>query len=248
MKKNKFFIWIGLPTYNEEKAIKDVLTSIYRIKKKINVKIIIFNDGSTDETLNNINKFKRKINIHIINNKRNQGLGIGIFSILKMFNQKSSNNDKLVLMDSDNTHNPNQIIQMLKKASGQSSYVVIASRFKKRSKVSNIPILRNFLTYIAYFTFNLLFHTKGIKDFTSGYRMYDKKAVTNFFQNIGKNYSPLQSFAMQLEIVLQIRKSNTIFLEIPIILDYQKKPTKSKMKILKTVLSYLKLIILRIIK
>ena len=67
MKKNKFFIWIGLPTYNEEKAIKDVLTSIYHIKKKINVKIIIFNDGSTDETLNNINKFKRKINIHIIN-------------------------------------------------------------------------------------------------------------------------------------------------------------------------------------
>ena len=48
---------------------------------------------------------------------------------------------------------------------------------------------------------------------------------------------------MQLEIILKLRKTNVQFYEIPINLNYQKKPTKSKMKIIKTILSYLKLIL-----
>ena len=46
---------------------------------------------------------------------------------------------------------------------------------------------------------------------------------------------------MQLEIILKLRKSNVNFYEIPINLDYKKKPTDSKMKIFKTILSYLKI-------
>ena len=251
MKKRKNCLWIGLPAYNEEKAVKKVLLSIHSLKRKLNnisnLKVIIFNDGSTDNTEKETLEFKKKLNIKIINNTKNQGLGIGIFSILRFFVNNALNNDKLVLMDCDNTHNPNQIIKMLEKAKGRESFIVIASRFIKNSNVNNIPTLRNILTITAYSTLNILFKTKGIKDFTSGYRMYDKIAVKKFFKIIGNNYKPLSSFAMQLEILLQVRKTKITFLEIPIILDYDKKPTKSKMNVIKTILSYLKLITLRLI-
>ena len=49
MKKN-YTIWIGLPAFNEEKAIEDVLKSIKKLKLK-NTKILIFNDGSKDKTV-----------------------------------------------------------------------------------------------------------------------------------------------------------------------------------------------------
>ena len=50
---------------------------------------------------------------------------------------------------------------------------------------------------------------------------------------------------MQLELILKLRKTNVQFSEVPFILDYKKKPTKSKMKIFKTILNYLKLIFLK---
>ena len=48
---------------------------------------------------------------------------------------------------------------------------------------------------------------------------------------------------MQLELILKLKKTDVKFDEIPIELDYKKKPTESKMKIFKTILNYLNLLI-----
>ena len=244
---NNCTIWIGLPAYNEEKAIEKVLSSVVNLKKKIKkIKIIILNDGSKDKTLINANKFKKKVPLYIVNNKRNKGLGNALYSIILFFKKKSSAKDKLVLMDCDNTHNPNQIIPMLKKVERKKSFVVIASRFQKGSVVSNVPFLRNILSLTAFIVFNIFFMTKNVRDFTSGYRLYDKQAIEKFFSIIGNKYKPAAGFEMQLEILLKLRKSNINFFEVPINLNYKKKPTASKMNIIKTILNYLRLIILRI--
>ena len=244
---NNCTIWIGLPAFNEEKAIKKVLKSIINLKKKINkIRVIIVNDGSKDKTLLNAKKFQKKLNIKIINNKKNKGLGNALYTLILFFKKKSIGNDKLVLMDCDNTHNPNQIITMLRKVEKKDNFVVIASRFQKGSLVKNVPFLRNLLSLTAFIIFNIFFMTKGIRDFTSGYRLYDKKTIENFFSIIGNKYLPAAGFEMQLEILLKLRKTNINFFEIPIILDYKKKPTASKMNVIKTIFNYLKLIILRI--
>ena len=244
---NNCTIWIGLPAFNEEKAIKKVLKSIISLKKKINkIRVIIVNDGSKDKTLLNAKKFQKKLNIKIINNKKNKGLGNALYTLIFFFKKKSIGNDKLVLMDCDNTHNPNQIITMLRKVEKKDNFVVIASRFQKGSLVKNVPFLRNLLSLTAFIIFNIFFMTKGIRDFTSGYRMYDKKTIEKFFSIIGNKYLPAAGFEMQLEILLKLKKTNVNFFEIPIILDYKKKPTVSKMNIIKTIFNYLKLLILRI--
>ena len=243
---NRYTIWIGLPAFNEEEAIKKVLTKIVKLKEKFKnkeIKVVIFNDGSIDNTLKNAKLFKKKLNLEFINNKKNQGLGIAIYSLLSYFNSKSNINDKLILMDCDNTHNPEKILEMDKKIGKKKNIVVIASRYQKRSIVKNVPFRRKILSHLAFLVLNIFYRTNGIRDFTSGYRMYDKLVVRNFFLTIGKNYSPRSGFEMQLELILKLRKTNVIFDEIPIDLDYKKKPTESKMKIFKTILNYLNLII-----
>lgn len=244
---NNSTIWIGLPAFNEEKAIKKVLHSIYSLKTQIkNLKVVILNDGSKDKTLENAKKFKKELNISIVNNKKNRGLGNALYSLMLFFKKKSISNDRLVLMDCDNTHDPGQIITMLKKAGNEDGHIVIASRFQRGSTVKNVPFLRNLLSLTAFIIFNIFFSTKGVRDFTSGYRLYDKKTIDKFFQVTGKSYIPSAGFEMQLEILLKLRKSSINFYEIPIILDYKKKPTGSKMNVIKTIINYLKLIILRI--
>ena len=63
-------------------------------------------------------------------------------------------------------------------------------------------------------------------------------------------YSPLKYATMGGKrvrpLILKLRKTNVQFSEVPFILDYKKKPTVSKMNIIKTIFSYLKLLILRV--
>ena len=48
----KFYeLVIIMPTFNEEKIIKKVVKDWLTVTKKINCKILIVNDGSTDKTL-----------------------------------------------------------------------------------------------------------------------------------------------------------------------------------------------------
>ena len=242
---NRYTIWIGLPAFNEEEAIKKVLTKIAKLKEKFknkNIKVIIFNDGSTDDTIKNAKLFKKKLNLILVNNKKNQGLGIAVYSLLSYFNNKSNINDKLVLMDCDNTHNPKKVLEMDKKIGKKRNIVVIASRYQKGSIVKNVPFRRKILSHLAFLVLNIFYKTNGIRDFTSGYRMYDELVVKNFFLTVGKNYSPRSGFEMQLELILKLRKTDVKFDEIPIELDYKKKPTESKMKIFKTILNYLNLL------
>ena len=243
---NRYTIWIGLPAFNEEEAVKKVLTKIVKLKEKFKnkeIKVIIFNDGSTDDTIKNAKLFKKELNLILINNKKNQGLGIAVYSLLSYFNSKSSINDKLVLMDCDNTHNPKKVLEMDKKIGKKRNIVVIASRYQKGSIVKNVPFRRKILSHLAFLVLNIFYKTNGIRDFTSGYRMYDELVVKNFFLTVGKNYSPRSGFEMQLELILKLRKTDVKFDEIPIELDYKKKPTESKMKIFKTILNYLNLLI-----
>ena len=243
-----YTIWIGLPAFNEQEAIKKVLKTITDLKRKGIVKkinVILFNDGSKDDTINNAKKFSNKLNISVIDKKRNHGLGFAIFSLINFFQKNSKKDDKLVLMDCDNTHNPNQITEMMQIGKNKKNFVIIASRYEKRSSVKNVPFFRGILSDIAYLVFNFFFKTKGIKDFTCGYRMYDKPAINEFLNTNKKNYEPSLGFEMQLEILLKLRKTDVKFFEIPMDLNYKKKPTKSKMKIFKTILNYLKLILLK---
>ena len=155
---NNSTIWIGLPAFNEEKAIKKVLHSIYSLKTQIkNLKVVILNDGSKDKTLENAKKFKKELNISIVNNKKNRGLGNALYSLMLFFKKKSISNDRLVLMDCDNTHDPGQIITMLKKAGNEDGHIVIASRFQRGSTVKNVPFLRNLLSLTAFIIFNIFF-------------------------------------------------------------------------------------------
>ncbi len=88
---------IVIPAYNEEKSIKDTITSLKTLdypKKKL--EIIIINDGSKDRTAERINFLKNELDFTFINNTVNLGkaycLNLGI---------KKSKGEFVVCMDAD---------------------------------------------------------------------------------------------------------------------------------------------------
>ena len=78
----------------------------------------------------------------------------------------------------------------------------------------------------------------NVKDYTSGYRAYRAgiiKKANNFYH---KNFLQEKDFVIQLEILYKLSKFNPRTTEVPLILRYDKKYGKSKLKIVKNIFKY----------
>lgn len=114
---NKLTVTIGIPAYNEEKNIGNLLKSILKQKEKIiKIKeIYVISDGSTDDTVI-IAKSIKDPRIQIIDDKKRLGQPFRIQELLQRFKS-----DYLVLLDADLIMKDANVIQHLIKkiASGK---------------------------------------------------------------------------------------------------------------------------------
>ena len=241
-------IYFILPAYNEEKNIKILLNDISNFykKKKISFHIVIINDGSSDETYKNIKLIKKKNfdRITLINNKKNMGLGmtlkIGFNHTLKI----SKKNDIIITMDSDNSHTPQNSYLLIKKIN-KGYDVAIASRYSKLSKTYGLSYLRKILSITSCVIFKILFPIKNVNDYTCGFRAFRADKVKKIM--LKKKFFSEKGFSVSADIILKLKlyRAKLSFAEVPLTLRYDLKQGKSKMKIIRTIIQTLKLMISR---
>jgi dolichol-phosphate mannosyltransferase len=240
-------IYFILPAYNEEKNIKILLNDIYNFykKKKIPFHVVVINDGSSDETYKNIKKIKKKFDkLTLLNNKKNMGLGMTLKTGFNHTLKISKPNDIIVTMDSDNSHTPKNSYLLIKKVN-EGYDVIIASRYSKLSKTYGLSYLRKILSFASCVIFKILFPIKNVNDYTCGFRAFRTNKVKNIM--LKKNFFTEKGFSISADILLKLKLSKTklSFAEVPLTLRYDLKQGKSKMKIIRTIIQTLKLIILR---
>lgn len=230
-------LYIGLPAYNESLAIPKLLKKISMVQKileprEIEIFVVINNDGSTDATKIVSEDSLKKFGIKgkVLSSIQNEGLGQGVRNILEYFLIQSKANSNLVLMDSDDTHDPVQIIDMLE----WSIYadIVIASRFKKGSLITGVPIVRVLTGNLARLYLQMLYPFSGVRDFTCGYRLYKRESLSNL-QKVRPRFFRHHGFAAMPELLLNLLAENNKCVEIPLHLRYDYKPTPSSMKVVK---------------
>lgn len=232
-------IMVGLPCYNEEKDIDQLLTRVLNLKEKIKtefqieMEIFCVNDGSKDNT-EKIIKQREKDGIYLINHNTNKGLGEAMRTIFMEFLSKGTKNDFLVVMDSDNSHNPNYILEMIKKQIKNKCNIVIASRYQEGAKIKGLKKYRILLSDFAKIWYSLMLKIPNVRDYTCGYRLYTYDIVEKTYKKYNKNMITQTSFACMMEILYKMHLAGALIEEIPFMLEYNLKAGTSKMKILKT--------------
>ena len=246
-------IYYILPCYNEELNIKKLLNDIFEFYKKkfFNINIVVIDDGSRDNSLTILKKIKKqnsskKVELTILEHKTNLGLGYTLRDGFKycIFNGKE--NDIIVSMDCDNSHTIDLSYKMVKRIIESNKDIVIASRYKKNSKIKGLDNKRIFLSYMAAILYKFFFPIKNVQDYTSGFRAIKLGVIKKAYLE-NKYFFSEKGFSASADIILKLfRYKNSInFDEVPIDLRYDLKNGRSKMKILKTIFLNLKLILLR---
>ena len=130
-KNLKMKITVGIPAFNEEKNIADIITKL----KKIADTIIVCNDGSTDST----SEIAQNLGVIVINHPKNLGYGAGIKSI---FNKsKEIGSEVLVTFDGDGQHRLEDVKKVVEPIEKNEADIVIGSRFLDDAE-KNIDKLR----------------------------------------------------------------------------------------------------------
>lgn len=237
-------IYIILPIYNEGVSIYNLLKNFeeFLIKYPLEHEIITINDCSTDNTEKLIFEAQKEIktlNIQYLKHEKNGGLGVAMASGFDSIEQ-FDDNDVIVTMDSDNTHSPFLIREMLNKIN-EGADIVIASRYCEQSRVAGVSKLRNFLSKGANLLYSIIWQIEGVKDYTCNFRMY-KGAVIRAAQNKYKNNLIEEtSFVSSTEILKKFfcASPDSIAVEVPMILKYGNKKEKSNMSISNNILKTL---------
>ena len=78
------------------------------------------------------------------------------------------------------THQPEYIYSMINKLKEENLHCVIASRYRKGSKVEGLSSYRKLLSYGARAIYTLKLRIPNVRDYTCGYRLYRIDALETF--------------------------------------------------------------------
>jgi dolichol-phosphate mannosyltransferase len=238
-------IIIGLPAYNEEQSLPQLLEKIVLIRKDLGneLDVLIANDGSTDRTKTCLDHFEREYEfIRVIHHTVNKGLGVAIQSILSHVIGHYDDNDVLITLDADNTHNPYLIPALFQKLQEEHLDVVIASRFIKGGKEDGLSIFRKICSRGAKLFFKLFFPIEQVNDYSCGYRCYRIGYLRRACLQYGGSLITSSGFECMAEILAKFSKIGVRAGEYPLVLQYHLKQGKSKLKVLRTVRGYFRLL------
>ena len=147
-------------------------------------------------------------------------------------------------MDADDTHQPGPILRMIRLID-EGYDVIIASRYQPGSRVYGVPVLRRFMSRAASLLMRVLFPTRGVRDFTCGYRAHRATALRQAVARYGSGFLDQDGFQCMVDILLKLRSLDILFAEVPLLLRYDRKSGKSKMNVARTARQTLSLLMRR---
>ena len=197
-------ILVCIPAFNEVNAISDIIGK----SKKYSDEVIVYDDGSTDDT----SEVAESAGAIVIRNPENKGYGVAIRSLFQAAKEKDA--DVMVTLDSDGQHDPDQIPELTERLK-QGFDIIIGSRFLNNRDKQKVPKYRSLgIKTITKLTQAASYN--GITDSQSGFRAYNKNALSkiNLFED---------GMAVSTEILLRASEKKLLMSEVPITVRYDMK-------------------------
>lgn len=203
-------VLVVIPTYNESESIQTLLSRLDAARKVVSeifsIDILLVDDSSPDKTAQ-IATSMNLSNFSVLNRSDKSGLGPAYLAGFKQ--GLNLDYQYFVEMDADLSHQPEQLVDLLKAATANS--LVIGTRWMPGGSVVNWPKKRRWIsklgTRYASFALNLPY-----KDLTSGFRVLPRQ----FLERINFTSIETRGYGFQIEMALKAISTGFQIKQVPI--------------------------------
>lgn len=184
-----------IPTYNEHKAIAELIKRIH----SQNLQAVVVDDGSQDNTA----QIAQEEGAIVLRNQDNQGKGA---SLIRGFDYALSQGfDAVITIDGDGQHLPEDIPFFLRLAKDSQSAIFIGNRMQK---TKNMPLARLFTNRIMSWIISRMVK-QDIPDTQCGFRLIKKELLKEI------KFSTLK-YETESEILIQAGRKGFKIESVPI--------------------------------
>ncbi len=205
-KKSNAEVAILIPAYNEGKYIRDVIEDCL----KYEIDIIVVDDGSTDNTVEETGKFtgNTESRVRLIQHEKNRGKGEALKTGFSYAAAKKYSG--VITIDADGQHDVKEISDFLRTIREQNPDIIVGSRFQN---IKGMPIIRLATNFFTSWVISAIAGRK-INDVQSGFRFIGCRAL--------KINLETKNFETEPEILLKASWLNYRIINIPITTIYHK--------------------------
>lgn len=203
---------IIIPTFNEEKTIKELIGKVLsaQLPSGVTKEVIVVDDGSTDKTSKVLSEFIiYNLKFKIYKHKINQGKGAAI----KTGIEKATGN-LILIQDADLEYDPKYYSQLLEPILKNNAQVVYGSRLVNYPLrlwgKDKTPMPFHLLANKALTILTNILYEGNLTDMETCYKVFKKEIVNRMQLNA-------KGFDFEPEITVKILKLGIPILEIPII-------------------------------
>ena len=170
---------IVIPVFNEEKTIRKVLE---QLPKNKSIEIILVDDHSTDNSLDEIKKAKNVNRINLIRHEKNQGYGSALLTGIN-----HATGYIVVTMDSDGQHRPEDIFYLVNPIFTKKADITIGSRYYGTYNY-RLPVSTRLGEAIIE-KFMFIFFGQKVANNQGGFRAFHKRTLKIFKDIKFKDYA-----------------------------------------------------------
>jgi apolipoprotein N-acyltransferase len=183
-----------LPTYDEAPTIERVLDGIFDAPQDVNVMVV--DDSSPDGTGELVRK-RAESDPRILLLERPSKMGLASAYLEGFHSALAEGYDLIVEMDSDLSHDPRDLPDLLRKAADTSD-LAIGSRYVPGGSVSNWSRSRVALSRAGNLYARFMLGIP-VRDATSGYRVYRRRLLEDLVQSPPAS----EGYGFQIELVMR---------------------------------------------
>lgn len=235
------------PVYNEGRSVYNLLNTFAEMFRKTGIPhlVIPINDCSRDDSQAWIDRALSEnpdLVAKPVRHEVNKGLHGALNTALELLRDEVRDDDVVVTLDGDNTHNPKLIPRMLGVIE-EGADIVIASRYCEGSRISGLTRFRILLSTGARFLYQAIWRIPGVRDYTCLFRVYRGAAIRKLLARRPAPVLEEQGFTAVTELLARLANDGPVITEVPMILRYEAKENASNMRLLRTIRQTLRIMV-----
>jgi glycosyltransferase involved in cell wall biosynthesis len=219
-------ISIVIPAYNEKERIFNTISETSRVMKELHLdhEIIVVDDGSKDGTHDEMLRASLVFgNVRPVRYEKNQGKGHAIKHAFEYVT-----GDVVTFLDADLDLHPSQIPTFIEYMEKYHADVVVGSKRHPKSQL-DYPAHRRILSF-AYNILTRILFDLSLTDTQAGLKLFKCEVLKKVFPRV-----LVKQYAFDLEVLVNAHHLGYKIVEAPIIVNFQRKLGRIRIKDIKTI-------------